>query len=59
MEPQAQSFYNILAAIFDHVDTTLEPKGLGLWTIEREREVLILTDQPESAESMHVIEFHF
>lgn len=59
MEPQAQAFYNILGAVFDHVDANIEPKGLGLWTTEKEREVLVLTDQPQVAESLHVLSLRF
>lgn len=59
MEPQARAFYNILLAVFDHVDANIEPKGLGLWTTEKEMEVLVLVGQPELAESLHVLNLRF
>lgn len=43
-ETQAKAFYDILEAIFDYVDSNLEPKGLGLMTKEKEVTMLEITD---------------
>lgn len=57
IEPQAQAFYNILEAIFDHADANLEPKGLGLWTTERAMMVMKDTDQLDTLECLHIVDF--
>lgn len=55
LEPQAKVLYNILGALFDHSDAYLEPKDIGLWTLEKERVVMIETDQTELSESLHIL----
>lgn len=37
MEPQAQAYFDVLEAIFDYADAYLEPRGLGLWTMEKQK----------------------
>lgn len=53
LEPQAKVLYNILGALFDHSDGYFEPKGIGLWTMEKERAVMVETDQAGLAEGLH------
>lgn len=55
LEPQAKVLYNILGAIFDHSDGYFEPKGIGLWTMEKERAVMEETDQSELLEGLHIL----
>lgn len=55
LEPQAKVFYNILGALFDHSDANFEPKDIGLWTLEKERALLVETDQVELSEGLHTL----
>lgn len=50
LEPQAQALYDILEAIFDYVDTYLEPRGIGLFTTEKAKIMIQKADMfPELA----------
>lgn len=46
-EPQAQAFYNVLEAIFDYADANIEPKGIGLWTQEKQSIMAEKSGMPE------------
>lgn len=56
LEPQAQTLYDVLEAIFDYADANFVPRGLGLLTREKTKIIIQNAGLDVELAGLHTLE---